>query len=177
MSINILEGIRFYVSFACSYAFAQNKKMEGNAKIISSINRDENLHLGFTQFVLNKLATEKSEGFLEVVEECKPLVIQMFKDAANEEIEWADYLFENGSLLGLNSQILTEYMKWLTNSRMRSIHLEPIFDNVKNTIPWIKNWTESKGIQTAPQESEIDSYKIGSFDNDVQDSNFDEFDF
>jgi ribonucleotide reductase beta subunit family protein with ferritin-like domain len=176
MSINILEGIRFYVSFACSYAFAQNKKMEGNAKIITLINRDENLHLGFTQFIINKLASEESEGFLHIVEECKPLVIQMFKDAAEEEIEWANYLFENGSLLGLNAQILTEYMKWLTNSRMRSIHLEPIFENAKNTIPWIKNWTESKGVQVAPQESEIESYVVGNFKNDLDNTDFGEFD-
>ncbi len=176
MSINILEGIRFYVSFACSYAFAQNKKMEGNAKIIAAINRDENLHLGFTQFVLNKLATEESEGFKEIVEECKPIVIQMFKDAAEEEIEWANYLFENGSLLGLNAQILTEYMKWLTNSRMRSIHLEPIFESVKNPIPWIKHWTESKAVQVAPQESQIQSYVVGNFKNDLEDTDFGEFD-
>lgn len=176
MSINILEGIRFYVSFACSYCFAQNKKMEGNAKIISMINRDENLHLGFTQYVINKLSTEKSEGFLHIVKECKPIVKQMFKDAAEEEIEWANYLFENGSLLGLNAQILSEYMKWLTNSRMRSIHLEPIFENVKNPIPWIKQWTESKDIQEAPQETEKESYVVGNFNNDINDSDFGEFD-
>lgn len=176
MSINILEGIRFYVSFACSYAFAENKKLNGNALIISLINRDENLHLGFTQYVLNKLATEESEGFLEVVKECEPIVIQMFKDSAQEEIEWAEYLFENGSLLGLNAQILTQYMKWLTNSRMRSIHLEPIFENVKNPIPWIKNWTESKGVQVAPQEAEISAYVVGSFDNDMEDTDFGDYD-
>lgn len=106
MSINILEGIRFYVSFACSFSFAENKKMEGNAKIIKLICRDENLHLGFTQFVLKKLAEEPTEGFQKVVKDCHPLVIQMFKDAANEEMAWADYLFEGGSMLGLNAEIL-----------------------------------------------------------------------
>ena len=177
MSVNILEGVRFYVSFACTYAFAQNKKLEGASKIISLINRDENLHLGFTQFVLNKLSSEESEGFLDVVKDCKDLVIQMYRDAANEEIEWANYLFENGSLLGLNAQILTEYMKWITNSRMKAIHLEPLYENVKNPIPWIKNWTESKSIQEMPQETEKESYTIGNFDNDIEDGDFDEFNF
>ncbi len=128
MSINILEGIRFYVSFACSFSFAENKKMEGNAKIIKLICRDENLHLGFTQFVLKKLKDEPTEGFQEVVKECEPLVIQMFKDAAQEEMAWADYLFKDGSMLGLNSEILKKYMMYLTNHRMKTIGLEPIFE-------------------------------------------------
>lgn len=100
----------------------------------------------------------------------------MFKDACNEEIEWAKYLFENGSMLGLNAEILTDYMKWLTNSRMRSIHLEPLFENVKNPIPWIKNWTESKAVQNAPQETEIESYVVGNLTNDMDTNDFGEFD-
>jgi ribonucleoside-diphosphate reductase beta chain len=103
VSINILEGIRFYVSFACSYSFAENKKMEGNAKIISLINRDENLHLGFTQLILRNMRDVEEEGFQDIVKECEPIVIKMFKDAAEEEMQWADYLFENGSMLGLNA--------------------------------------------------------------------------
>lgn len=177
VSINILEGIRFYVSFACSYSFAENKKMEGNAKIISLINRDENLHLGFTQQVLKILKNEPSEGFQHIVKECEPLVIEMFKDAAKEEIEWAEYLFKNGSLLGLNAEILSNYMKWLTNSRMKVIGLNPIFDKIENPINWIRNWTESKDVQVAPQESEIESYVIGSFNNDLDSLNTDEFKF
>ncbi|CAG7579770.1 MAG: ribonucleotide reductase class Ia beta subunit [uncultured marine phage] len=176
MSINILEGIRFYVSFACSYSFAENKKMEGNAKIISLINRDENLHLGFTQTVLRLMRDEKSEGFQHIVKECEPIVYQMFEDAAKEEMDWADYLFEGGSMLGLNAEILKRYMKFLTNKRMKSLKLEPIFDSIQNPINWIDNWTESKSVQVAPQESEIESYVIGSFDQDIDDSDFGDFD-
>ena len=127
VSINILEGIRFYVSFACSYCFAQNKTMEGNAKIISLINRDENLHLAFTQNILKYLKNNDSEGFTEIVNECQPIVEKMFKDAAEEEMEWARYLFKDGSMLGLNDEILIQYMKHLTNKRSRSIGIGNIF--------------------------------------------------
>lgn len=177
MSINILEGIRFYVSFACSYSFAENKKMEGNAKIISLINRDENLHLAFTQTILNLMRDEKNEGFKDIVKECEPIVLQMFKDAAEEEMEWADYLFEGGSMLGLNSEILKRYMMWLTNRRMKAIGLEGIFEKTSNPITWIRNWTDSKGVQNAPQETEIESYVVGSFKQDMDESSFEDFDF
>lgn len=176
VSINILEGIRFYVSFACSYAFAQNKKMEGNAKIISLINRDENLHLGFTQFVLNKMRNDKSEGFQDIVKECESLVIDMYRDAAQEEKDWAKYLFDGGSMLGLNEEILVEYMEWLTNSRMKAIGLDPMFEGAKNPITWIKNWTESKNVQNAPQETQIQSYVVGSFEQDMDDEDYSDFD-
>lgn len=175
MSINILEGIRFYVSFACSYAFAQLGKMEGNSKIISLINKDENLHLGFTQYLLRQLRTNKSEGFIEVAKELEPTAIQMFKDAAQEEMEWADYLFKDGAILGLNGEILKRYMMWLTNRRMKDIGLEPIFEKTKNPINWINSWTKSGSVQHAPQETEIDSYNVGNFSSDLGDADFDEF--
>lgn len=175
MSINILEGIRFYVSFACSYAFAQNGKMEGNAKIISLINKDENLHLGFTQKMLRDLANRKDEGFQEIVAELEPIVIQMFKDAAQEEMEWADYLFKDGSMLGLNAEILKQYMMFLTNSRMKAIDLEPIFEKTNNPINWINAWTNSGSVQVAPQESEIESYNKAAVKADLNDTDFSEF--
>lgn len=177
VSINILEGIRFYVSFACSYAMAQNKKMEGNAKIISLINRDENLHLAFTQNVLKYLRDNKDEGFQHIVKECEEVVVEMFRDAAREEIEWAKYLFKDGSILGLNEQILVQYMKHLTNKRMKSVGVKPIFPDTTNPINWIQSWTESKRVQNAPQETEIESYKIGSFDQDMSDMDVDDFNF
>lgn len=175
VSINILEGIRFYVSFACSYCFAQNKKMEGNAKIISLINRDENLHMGFTTLLLRYLADEKSEGFQHIVKECEPIVYQMYKDAADEEMEWAKYLFKDGAMIGLNAEILTQYMKWLTNNRLKAIKLDPIFDKAPNPINWITNWTESKSIQEAPQETEKETYVVGSFKQLEENESFDEF--
>jgi ribonucleoside-diphosphate reductase beta chain len=177
VSINILEGIRFYVSFACSYAFAQNGKMEGNSKIISLINKDENLHLGFTQKILNDLRNNQNEGFSEIVKECEPIVIQMFRDAALEEMDWANYLFKDGSMLGLNAEILKRYMMYLTNQRMKAINLEPIFEKVKNPINWINAWTTSEGTQSAPQQTQIDSYNIGSVKSDLNDMSFDGFNF
>jgi ribonucleoside-diphosphate reductase beta chain len=175
VSINILEGIRFYVSFACSYCFAQNKKMEGNAKIISFINRDENLHMGFTTQLLRFLADEPSEGFQHIVKECEPIVYQMYKDAATEEMEWAKYLFKDGTMIGLNSEILIQYMKWLTNNRLKAIRMETIFDKVPNPISWITNWTESKSIQEAPQETEKETYVVGAFQQLDENESFDEF--
>jgi len=172
VSINILEGIRFYVSFACAYGFAERKLMEGNAKIIQLIQRDENLHLGFTQSVIKKLRNEPSEGFQHIVEECEETVIQMYRDAAQEEIEWANYLFKDGEMIGLNSEILKKYMMFLTNQRMKIVGLEPIFERTKNPIPWIKNWTDSKAIQVAPQETEISSYVIGSINNNIGKADF-----
>jgi len=176
VSINILEGIRFYVSFACSYCFAQNKKMEGNAKIISLINRDENLHMGFTSFILKQFKEDWGEGFQKIVEDCAPIVIKMYEDAAKEEMEWAEYLFKDGSMIGLNAEILTQYMKWLTNNRMKIIGLEPIFEKVQNPISWINQWTgDSRSLQVAPQESELESYTIGSFKQDIDTQDFSEF--
>ena len=175
VSINILEGIRFYVSFACSYCFAQNKKMEGNAKIISLINRDENLHMGFTSYVLRLLKDEWEEGFQKVAEDCKDLVIKMYADAAQEEIEWAEYLFKDGSIIGLNAEILTQYMKWLTNNRMKTIELEPLFEKASNPISWINAWTGGNSVAVAPQQSEIQSYISGSFKQDVDEEDYSEF--
>jgi ribonucleoside-diphosphate reductase beta chain len=177
MSINILEGIRFYVSFACSFAFAENKKMEGNAKIIKLISRDENCHLAGTQKMLMLLRNNESEGFQEVIKDCEPIVIKMFKDAAEEEMEWARYLFEGGSMLGLNAELLNKYMKHLTNRRMKAIGLKPIFENTENPLTWVNNWTGSTNVQEAPQETEKTSYVVGSFKQDLDNTNFSDFKF
>lgn len=177
INVNILEGIRFYVSFACAYAFAENKLMEGNSKIISLINRDENLHLVLTQQILNILQKNPVEGFVEIAEECKPLVIQMFKDAAEEEMAWARYLFKDSSMLGLNETLLIQYMQWLTNKRMQAIGFAGIFDQSQNPLGWITNWTDSKKLQPAPQETEIESYKVGSLKQNMDDDLFGNIDF
>ena|SRR5579859_2064145 len=139
------------------------------------IARDENLHLGFTQFLIKLLRTEKSEGFVEVAKDCEDIVYSMFEDAAKEEIEWAEYLFKDGSMLGLNAEILTQYMKWLTNQRMRAIGLKPMFDQPNNPINWMRNWIDSKAVQNAPQETEIESYVIGSLKNDLNDADLSNF--
>lgn len=175
VSINILEGIRFYVSFACSFAFAERGQMEGNAKIISLIQRDEQKHLAITQNTLNFLRKEASEGFQHIVKKCEPIVRKMYQDSANEEIEWANHLFKNGGMLGLNAEILTEFMMWLTNKRMKAIGLEPLNDINKNPLNWMNSWMNSKAVQIAPQETEIESYNIGAIKQDASEANLKEF--
>ena len=151
--------------------------MEGNAKIISLINRDENLHLAFTQNILKYLKNNDTEGFTDIVNECQSIVEQMFKDAAEEEMEWARYLFKDGSMLGLNDEILIQYMKHLTNKRSKAIGIGAVFEETPNPILWIKNWTESKHVQVAPQETQIETYKVGSFKQDTSDTDFSDFSF
>jgi ribonucleoside-diphosphate reductase beta chain len=169
VSINILEAIRFYVSFICSFAFAENKKMAGNADIIKLIKRDEALHLANTQQILKILHTEESEGFVKTSEKCRDMAVEMFDSAAKEEKEWASYLFQNGSIIGLNEIVLHQYIDWLCMSRRKTIGLP--YENVgKNPIAgWTEPWLNSEAVQVAPQEHEITSYKIGASKNDLED--------
>ena len=169
VSINILEAVRFYVSFICSFAFAENKKMVGNADIIKLIKRDEALHLANTQEILKILHREESEGFQEVAEECREAAIQMFENAAREEKEWASYLFKDGSIIGLNETVLHQYIDWLCMSRRKTIGL-PYETVGRNPISgWTEPWMNSESVQVAPQEHEITSYKIGASKNDLDD--------
>ncbi len=171
VSVNILEGVRFYVSFACTFAFAENKKMEGNAKELKLIARDENMHLALTQKVLNILRKEPTEGFTKIIEENKDAVIEMYTKAAEEEIEWAEYLFRDGSILGLNTEILTRYMKHITNQRMKAIGLLKLFDDEgisSNPLPWMDSWLGSSKTEEMPQETEISSYLVGVLDKTTE---------
>lgn len=169
VSINILEAVRFYVSFICSFAFAENKKMVGNADIIKLIKRDEALHLANTQEILKILHREESEGFQEVAEECREAAIQLFENAAREEKEWASYLFKDGSIIGLNETVLHQYIDWLCMSRRKTIGL-PYETVGRNPISgWTEPWMNSESVQVAPQEHEITSYKIGASKNDLDD--------
>jgi ribonucleoside-diphosphate reductase beta chain len=169
ISINILEAVRFYVSFICSFAFAENKKMVGNADIIKLIKRDEALHLKNTQEIIKILQREESEGFVQTSKQCEDLAIKMFESAANEEKEWASYLFKDGSIIGLNENVLHQYIDWLCMSRRKNIGLP--YENVgKNPIAgWTEPWLNSESVQVAPQEHEITSYKIGASKNDLTD--------
>ena len=178
MSVNILEAIRFYVSFACSFAFAERKVMEGNAKIIKLIARDEALHLTGTQHMLNLMRDGKDDPDMQAIAiECEAEVIQMFKDAANQEKEWAEYLFKDGSMIGLNAQILKQYLEYITNIRMSALNMQPIFDQTTNPLPWLNHWLDSDNVQVAPQETEITSYLVSAIDNtiDSEDEDFSDF--
>jgi ribonucleoside-diphosphate reductase beta chain len=178
MSVNILEAIRFYVSFACSFAFAERKVMEGNAKIIKLIARDEALHLTSTQHMINLMKSGKDDPDLKkIAKECEPEVIQMFKDATQQEKDWADYLFRDGSMIGLNAEILKDYLEYITNVRMSSLDLKPIFENRSNPLPWMKQWLDSDNVQVAPQETEITSYLVSAIDNTINEDDNDFSDF
>jgi len=159
---NIIEGVRFFVSFACTFAFAENQKMTGNAQELKLIARDELIHLQITQKLINILKKDEKEGFLEVIEECKDEVTEMFYEAAMNEIEWAQYLFKEGSIIGLNAEILEKYMKYIVNTRLRAIREPKMFEEVtQNPLPWMDQWLGQSREEVLPQEIEITDYKIG----------------
>ncbi|MCS4292994.1 ribonucleoside-diphosphate reductase beta chain [Comamonas sp. BIGb0152] len=169
MNVNILEAIRFYVSFACSFAFAERKLMEGNAKIIRLIARDEALHLTGTQHLLNIMRSGQDDpDFAKIAKETEQECFEMFKTAAMQEKQWAEYLFRDGSMIGLNKDILSQYVEYITNIRMSAIGLKPAFENAKsNPIPWINTWLSSDTVQVAPQEVELSSYLVGQINAEV----------
>lgn len=177
MSVNALEAIRFYVSFACSFAFAERQLMEGNAKIIKFIARDEALHLTGTQHILNIMAAGQDDPEMaEIAEECKQEAYDLFLAAAEQEKEWADYLFKDGSMIGLNKDILVQYVEYITNIRMQAVGLPLPFGARSNPIPWINAWLVSDNVQVAPQEVEVSSYLVGQIDSKVDTKDFDDFD-
>ena len=177
VSVNVLEAIRFYVSFACSFAFAERAKMEGNAKIIKLIARDEALHLTGTQHILQIMAAGKDDPEMgEIAESCKDEVREIFLDAAEQEKEWAGYLFKDGSMIGLNQHILAQYVDYITDQRIVAIGLPPIFNAKNNPLPWINSWLNSDNVQVAPQEAEISSYLVGALDSAVDTDDVGDFD-
>jgi len=170
-SVNALEGIRFYVSFACSWAFAELKKMEGNAKIIKLIARDENVHLGSTQTLL-KLLPQDDADYVKIREETRAECTAMFLSAANQEKEWAKYLFKDGSMIGLNQVLLAQYVDWLTCKRMTAVGLDCGIKPGSNPLPWTMKWIAGSDVQVAPQETEITTYVIGGTKQDVDGDTF-----
>lgn len=176
-NVNILEGIRFYVSFACSFAFGELKLMEGSAKIISLIARDENQHLALTQNIMNKWREGDDPEMQQIAKEEEEWVYAMFDRAVNEEKRWADYLFKDGSMIGLNDKLLQQYVEWIANRRLKAIGLKPQYDIAANNnpLPWTQHWISSKGLQVAPQETQIQSYVIGGIRQDVKKDTFSGF--
>jgi ribonucleoside-diphosphate reductase beta chain len=176
-NVNILEGIRFYVSFACSFAFGELKLMEGSAKIISLISRDENQHLVLTQNIMKNWMNGDDPEMQEIAEEEKNNVITMFKNAVEEEKGWAEYLFSGGSMIGLNDKLLNQYVEWIANKRMKALGLDPIYDQPlrNNPLPWTQHWISSKGLQVAPQETEVESYVVGGIKQDMKKNSFSGF--
>ena len=173
-NVYILEGIRFYVSFACSFAFGELKLLEGSAKIIGLISRDESQHMTVSQNILNFWKKGDDPDILEIAKEEEKNVYDMFKQCVGEEKAWAEYLFKDGSIIGLNEKLLSKYVEWTANRRLKAIGLKAIFDTPisNNPLPWTQHWLSSKGMQVAPQETEVESYLIGSIKQDVKKDTF-----
>ena len=173
-NVYILEGIRFYVSFACSFAFGELKLLEGSAKIIGLIARDESQHMTVSQNILNKWKLGDDPEMVTIAQEEEQNVYNMFKESVEEEKSWAEYLFKDGSIIGLNEKLLQNYVEWTANRRLKSIGLKPIYDipMANNPLPWTQHWLSSKGMQVAPQETEVESYLIGSIKQDVKKDTF-----
>ena len=177
VNVNILEGIRFYVSFACTFAFGELKLMEGSSKIISLIARDESQHLVLTQTIIKNWQNGDDPDMLEIMKEEEDNVYDMYRQAVDEEKSWAEYLFKDGSMIGLNAKLLSSYVEYIANRRMRAIGLKPIFDTPmsNNPLPWTQHWLSSKGMQVAPQETEVESYIVGGIKQDVKKGQFSKF--
>ena len=169
-SANALEGIRFYVSFACSWAFAELKKMEGNAKIIKFIARDENVHLAATTTMLKNMVKEDKD-FVKIQKEMEPEVTKLFVKVIEQEKQWAKFLFKDGSMIGLNEKLLCDYIEWIGCKRMRAIGLTcPYTVSKLNPLPWTEKWIGGGNVQVAPQETEISSYVVGGVKQDVDET-------
>lgn len=176
-SVNILEGIRFYVSFACSWAFAERGQMVGNGSIIKLIARDENLHLAGTQKLL-AILPEEDEAFARIQSETRDQVVEMFAQAIEQEKKWAQYLFQDGSIIGLNEQMLCQYVDWIAAKRMKTIGL-PTFTprNRPNPLPWTEKWIGGSDVQVAPQQTVIESYQVSAIKQDLTSDTFAGFEF
>ena len=176
VTVNILEGLRFYVSFACSFAFGELKKLEGSAKIISFIARDESQHFAMSQNIINNYREREDDKIMnKVIKDTEQQVYQMFDDAVQEEKRWATYLFSQGSMIGLSEKLLHQFVEHMANRRMKAIRLTPKYEQKSNPLPWITHWLSSRGLQNAPQETEIESYVIGGIKQDVKKDQFKQF--
>ena len=176
VSVNILEGLRFYVSFACSFAFGELKKLEGSAKIISFIARDESQHLAMSQRIINNWRDyENDKDFTKIIKESEKEVYKMYDQAVNDEKRWATYLFSKGSMIGLSEKLLHQFVEYMANRRMKTIGLTPAYDQKTNPLPWMEHWLNSRSAQNAPQETEIESYVVGGIKQDVTKNQFKKF--
>ena len=148
--------------------------MEGSAKIISLIARDESQHLVITQNILKNWEKGDDPEMVDIAREEREWVTETFRNAVQQEKEWASYLFQDGSMIGLNEKLLSNYVEWVANRRMKAIGLDPIFDipAKNNPLPWTEHWLNSKSVQVAPQETEITSYISGGIKQDMSENQF-----
>jgi ribonucleotide reductase beta subunit family protein with ferritin-like domain len=177
MNVNILEGLRFYVSFACTFAFGELKLMEGSAKILSLIARDESQHLAITTHIIKNWQNGDDKEMKGIIKDCDAEVYKMFKQVVEEEKAWSKYLFKDGSIIGLNEKLLGNYVEWTANKRLKALGYNALYDQLEraNPLPWTTHWLSSKGVQVAPQETEVESYIVGGIKQDVKKGQFSKF--
>jgi ribonucleoside-diphosphate reductase beta chain len=156
-----LEAFRFMVSFATSLAMVENKIFIGNGNIISLILQDELLHKGWTAYLINQVVKDDAR-FAQAAKDCEAEVVQIYKDVIREEKEWADYLFKHGPVIGLNAQILKDFVDFTAASALKDIGIKYWNPHPKSTpIPWFMKHVDTSKKQTALQESESTNYVIG----------------
>jgi ribonucleoside-diphosphate reductase beta chain len=156
-----LEAFRFMVSFATSLAMVENKIFIGNGNIISLILQDELLHKGWTAYLINQVIKEDPR-FADVKQECEADVYQLYMDVIREEKEWADYLFKMGPVIGLNANILKDFVDYTATGALKDIGIKYNNPAPKSTpIPWFNKHTDTSKKQTALQENESTNYVIG----------------
>jgi len=177
VNVNLLEGLRFYVSFACTFAFGELKLMEGSAKILSLIARDEATHLNLTTHVIKAWQKGDDKDILKIIKQEDKTVIEMFKKCVEEEKAWAKHLFKDGSIIGLNDRLLGQYVEHIANKRLKALGFDSEFETsaTNNPLPWTQHWLSSKGMQVAPQETEVESYIVGGIKQDVKKDDFKKF--
>lgn len=176
ISVYALEAIRFYVSFACTFSFADRGVMEGNGKIMKFIARDEFLHQGATHYILTRWLKGQDDPVMqEIVHDNMDWIEKILLETYKQEVEWAEFLFCEGSIRGLNLETIKGFLGWITNTRLNDLGIEgKLIDEAPdmNPIPWIDSYLESSKVQIAPQEAELSSYVGGAVDNndvDIED--------
>lgn len=145
--------------------------MEGNAKIIKLIARDENLHLASTQNLI-KLLPKDDPDFAQIKVDCAAEVEKIFADVINQEKAWARYLFKDGAIIGLNEKLLCDYVDFIADKRMKTAGVTSNIKINTNPLPWTQKWIAGFDVQVAPQETEITSYVSGGVKQDVDASTF-----
>jgi len=162
--LNMFEGIRFFCTFVTNWSFSEQpeKLMAGSSNVFKLIARDEMIHLDVFQRVIKMLNTDESEGFTDVAKDLEDEVYEMYATGYKEEMEWIEYLFSKGSpLIGMNEEILKQYMDYIFAIRLTNIGLDPKrlgLELGENPLPWVDNYLDSTNVKSAPQEIESVNY-------------------
>ncbi|QFR55656.1 ribonucleotide reductase B subunit [Yersinia phage JC221] len=175
-AVNALEAIRFYVSFSFTFNFAELGIMEGNAKIMRLIARDEALHQKSTQSIIRLMQMGKDDPEMaEIAYQYEEEATKIFMEVVEQEIEWAEHLFSVGEVDNISLKSTTAYVKHLADQRMRAVGLSSPFGITENPYPWMKKYLSSDTLQVAPQEVEVSSYLVGNLNTEISDESYSEW--